>query len=151
MAYLFNQLLICIAVRHPERPAIWARGRSLTSRGLEERSNQLAHLLRDRGLRKGDRVGLFFPKAVESVASMFGILKAGGVYVALDPGAPAERIEYIIQNCGIRALVTTGAKLAELKNIPSVEFSVLVDENAAASASNQIPWAALDAFPASRP
>ena len=151
MAYLLNQLLNRSAERYPDRPAVWARGRSLTYRELEERSNQLAHLLRERGLRRGDRVGLFFPKAVESVVAMFGVLKAGGVYVALDPGAPAERIEYIIQNCGMRGLITTGANRAELKSIPSVEFSVLAGENPAATGPNQIPWSVLSAFPAAHP
>ena len=153
MAYLLNQLLTRSAERYPDRPAIWARGRSLTYRELEERSNQLAHLLRERGLRKGDRVGFFFPKALESVAAMFGILKAGGVYVALDPGAPAQRVEYIVGNCGMRGLVTTGAKLAGLdaRQIPTVEFSVLVDENAVAESPSQVPWSALSSFPGSHP
>jgi amino acid adenylation domain-containing protein len=151
MAYLLNQLLSRSAERYPERPAIWARGRSLSYRKLEESSNQLAHLLRERGLRKGDRVGLYFPKAVESLVTMFGVLKAGGVYVALDPGAPAQRVEYIIQNCGMRGLVSTPEKLAELnpQAIPSVEFTVLADEKAPAAAS-QIPWSALASFPESR-
>ncbi len=153
MAFLLNQLLTRSAERFPERPAIWARGRSLTYAELEERSNQLAHLLRERGLAKGDRVGLFFPKAVESVATMFGVLKAGGVYVALDPSAPADRIEYIIQNCGIRALVTTAEKLKTLnpRQIPSVEFTVLAEQNVAPEAGNQIPWMALVGFDGSRP
>lgn len=153
MAYLLNQLLTRSAERYPDRPAIWARGRSFSYRELDERSNQLAHLLRERGLGKGDRVGMFFPKAIESVAAMFGVLKAGGVYVALDPGAPAGRIEYIIQNCGIRGLVTTGEKLRALdpQQIPSVEFSLLAEENAAPEAANQIPWAALAGFNASLP
>lgn len=148
MAFLLNQLLTRSAERYPERPAIWARGRSLTYRELEERSNQLAHLLRERGLGKGDRVGLYFPKAVESIVAMFGVLKAGGVYVALDPGAPAQRIEYIIQNCGMRGLVTTGErlKLLDPQQIPSVEFSVLTEEAAAPATSNQIPWSALATF-----
>ncbi len=161
MAYLLNQLLTRSAERYPERSAIWARGRSLTYRELDERSNQLAHLLRERGLRKGDRVGLYFPKAVESVVAMFGVLKTGGVYVALDPGAPAQRIEYIIQNCAMRGLVSTTDKLAELNAqvIPSVEFSVLADEKPGQktdkkgmqAAANQIPWSALASFPASHP
>jgi amino acid adenylation domain-containing protein len=151
MAYLLNQLLTRSAERYPERPAIWARGRSLNYRELEERSNQLAHLLRERGLRTGDRVGLYFPKAVESVVAMFGVLKAGGVYVALDPGAPAQRVEYIIQNCGMRGLVTNVEKLGELNphEIPSVEFSVLADHKDVAITGNQIPWSALAGFPES--
>jgi L-proline---[L-prolyl-carrier protein] ligase len=152
MAYVLNQLLARSAERYPERPAIWARGQSLTYRELEERSNQLAHLLRDRGLQKGDRVGLYFPKAVESVAAMFGVLKAGGVYVALDPSAPAQRIEYIIQNCGIRALVSTSEKLDGLnpQEVSGVEFSVLAEEKAA-GAANRIPWSALAGFAGSHP
>ncbi|HEV2424174.1 MAG TPA: amino acid adenylation domain-containing protein [Terriglobia bacterium] len=153
MAYLLTQLLTRSAERFPERPAVWARERSISYGELEERSNQVAHLLRDRGLAKGDRVGLFFPKAVESVVAMFGVLKAGGVYVALDPGAPAGRIEYIIQNCGIRGLVTTGEKLRALdpQQIPSVEFNLLAEEKASPEAANQIPWAALSGFNGSRP
>jgi L-proline---[L-prolyl-carrier protein] ligase len=152
MAFLLQQLLARSAERLPERSAIWARGRALTYGELEAHSNQLAHLLRERGLRKGDRVGLYFPKAVESVASMFGVLKAGGAYVALDPSAPASRTEYIIQNCGIRVLVTSAEKLSGLKpeEIPSVEFCVLADEKAAA-APNRIPWGELAQFEGSRP
>ena len=76
MAYVLQQLLRKSAKAYPEKPAVWARGKSITYRELEERSNQLAHLLRDQGIEKGDRVGLFFPKAVESVVSMLGVLKA---------------------------------------------------------------------------
>src|ERR1700746_1817068 len=101
MAYLLQQLLSESAKKYPGNQAVWARGQSLTYRELDERSNQLARLLRERGLRKGDRVGIYFPKAVESVVSMFGVLKAGGVYVPLDPQQPAQRIQYIIENCGI--------------------------------------------------
>ena len=91
MAYILQQLLTRSAASFPEKMAVWARKRSLTYRELDERSNQLAHLLRQRGVKKGDRVGIFFPKCVESVVCMFGVLKAGGVYVPLDPQAPVER------------------------------------------------------------
>ena len=65
MAYLLQQLLTSSVQRHAERPAVRARGSSLTYAELETRSSQLAHLLRDRGVGRGDRVGLFFPKSVE--------------------------------------------------------------------------------------
>ena len=93
---------------------MWARGQSITYRELEERSNQLAHFLREQGIQKGDRVGLFFPKSVESIISMLGVLKAGGVYVPLDPQAPADRVGYIIGNCGIRVLITNRERRAAL-------------------------------------
>ena len=154
MAYLLQQLLGRSATQHPDKAAVWARGRSLTYRELEERSNQLAHLLRKHGVQKGDRVGLYFPKAVESLVSMFGVLKAGGVYVPLDPQQPAQRIQYIIDNCAIRALVTTREKLRSLDPaaIPSVQFSVFTDGSDGAEASVRgIPWRELGNFPASSP
>src|SRR5258706_15344312 len=106
MAYILQQLLSKSAKAYPEKAAVWARGRSITYRELEERSNQMAHLLRKHGINKGDRVGLFFPKCVESVVSMLGVLKAGGVYVPLDPQAPAGRVGFIIGHSGIRGLIT---------------------------------------------
>jgi amino acid adenylation domain-containing protein len=129
MAYLLQQLLSRSAKTHPDKPAVWARGRTLTYRELEERSNQLAHVLRKNGIQKGDRVGIYFPKAVESLVSMFGVLKAGGIYVPLDPQQPAQRIQYIIDNCAIRALVTTQEKFRSLDPaaIQTVKFCVFTD------------------------
>lgn len=156
MAYILQQLLQESAARYPEKLAVWARGRSLTYRELEGRSNQLAHLLQQRGVRKGDRVGLYFPKCVESVIVMLGIVKAGGVYVPLDPQAPAERIGYIIGNCGIHGLVTRADKRRGLEQatLDSLEFTLLVgDDNGEApqisNGSAVIPWTMLGEYPAS--
>ena len=150
MAYLLHQLLSKSARKYPDNLAVWARGQSLTYRELEERSNQLAHLLSERGIRKGDRVGIYFPKAVESVVSMFGVLKAGGVYVPLDPQQPAQRIQYIIDNCGIKALMTTREKLHGLDQaaIGTVKFCVFTDRmNGAGTPSIGTAWEELAGFP----
>src|SRR5271166_917110 len=130
MAYILQQLLQKSAARNPENLAVWARGLSLTYRELEERSNQLAHLLQQRGVRKGDRVGIYFPKCVESVIAMLGVLKAGGVYVPLDPQAPPERVGYIIGNCGLCALITRADKrhAIDKATLSSLWFSILVDD-----------------------
>ncbi|HKD03478.1 MAG TPA: amino acid adenylation domain-containing protein [Terriglobales bacterium] len=129
MPYVLQQLLSQSARLHPDKPAISARGKGLTYRELEERSNQLACFLRQRGIRKGDRIGLYSSKRAELVAAMFGVVKAGAVYVPLDPQAPAERIRYIIGNCGIRGLITAAERLRTLdaSTVPSVEFAVLAD------------------------
>src|SRR5215472_4447310 len=129
MAYLLQQLLTESAKAHANKPAVWARGRSITYRELEERSNQLAHLLGARGVEKGDRVGLFFPKCVESVVSMLGVLKAGGIYVPLDPQAPADRIGYIIGNCGIQVLITNEERRAALppETVSTLECCILTE------------------------
>ena len=150
MAYLLHQLLRKSASKYPNNQAVWAQGRSLTYRELDERSNQLAHLLRQRGIRKGDRVGIYFAKSVESVVSMFGVLKAGGVYVPLDPQQPAQRIQYIIENCGIRALVTTREKLRNLApaTVEMLEFSVFTDRlNGTGTPARGVAWEELASFP----
>jgi len=129
MPYVLQQLLSQSAKLHPDKLAISARGKGLTYRELEERSNQLAHFLRQRGINKGDRIGIYSPKRAELVAGMLGVVKAGGVYVPLDPQAPVDRISYIIGNCAMRALITCADRLRGLEpsTIPTVEFAVLAD------------------------
>ncbi|SRR5579871_80284 len=153
MAYILQQLLQKSAARYPEKLAVWARGRSLTYRELDERSNQLAHLLQERGLRKGDRVGIYFPKCVESVVAMLGVVKAGGVYVPLDPQAPADRVAYIIGNCGIKILITREDKRRGLDHstLESLSLSLLIDESPKQlNGGSILPWTILGAYPAER-
>src|ERR1700691_5755919 len=150
MAYVLQQLLSKSAKAYPEKTAVWARGRSITYRELDERSNQMAHLLRKQGITKGDRVGLFFPKCVESVVSMLGVLKAGGVYVPLDPQAPADRVGYIIGNCGIRVLITNVEKRAALtpETLSTLECCLLTEGEG--EGRDVIAWSGLAEFPATQ-
>src|SRR5258707_5897276 len=150
MAYILQQLLSKSAKAYPEKMAVWARGRSITYRELEERSNQMAHLLRKHGINKGDRVGLFFPKCVESVISMLGVLKAGGVYVPLDPQAPADRVSYIIGNCGIRVLITNHERRSALTpvTLDTLECCISTDQAENGKDGKMVPWSHLAEFPA---
>jgi amino acid adenylation domain-containing protein len=148
VSYLLQQLVTESVHRYPDKPAVRARGRSLSYSELDTRSSQLARLLRERGVERGDRVGLFFPKAVESVVAMLGVLKAGAVYVPLDAHAPARRVAAIAEDCGIRALVTTAERLRTLPPLP-VDCAVLVSGEP--QSASEIPWSALESFPAVPP
>ena len=150
MAYILQQLLSKSAKAYPDKMAVWARGRSITYRELDERSNQMAQLLHKQGIQKGDRVGLFFPKCVESVISMLGVLKAGGVYVPLDPQAPAERVGYIIGNCGIRLLITNHERRAALtpETLELLECCISTDQAENGKDGKMVPWSHLAEFPA---
>jgi amino acid adenylation domain-containing protein len=152
MAYVLQQLLSKSAKAYPEKPAVWARGKSITYRELDERSNQMAHLLLQQGVTKGDRVGLFFPKSVESIVSMLGVLKAGGVYVPLDPQAPADRVSYIMSNCGIRVLITSREKREALaaETLGALDCCLVIDEPAQSGAAGVMGWSALAQFPAAQ-
>jgi len=147
MAYILQQLLTKSAKAYPDKPAVWARGRSITYRELDEYSNQVAHFLRQRGVQKGDRVGLFFPKCVESIISMLGVLKAGGVYVPLDPQAPADRIGYIIGNCGIQILITNAERRSALapETVSTLDCCLLTEGEG--NGSDLVAWSQLSGFP----
>lgn len=111
MKYLLHHGLEGWADSEPDRVALVDRGRTLTYGELQDRAGRLARLLRDLGVSRGDRVGLYLDKSIESVIGIYGTLKAGAAYVPLDPQAPPTRLGYIVGDCGIRCLLT-GAEMA---------------------------------------
>jgi amino acid adenylation domain-containing protein/non-ribosomal peptide synthase protein (TIGR01720 family) len=93
-----------VAVRMPV-----FEGRSpkqLTYRELNDAANQLAHHLDSLGVGPETLVGLSIDRSLEMLIGMLGILKAGGAYVPLDPTYPKERLQYMIEDSGLRFLVT---------------------------------------------
>lgn len=117
MANLLHQLLTETAQRIPEREAARFEGNSLTYGELERRTNQLARALIDFGTRRGDRVAIYMHKSLESLVAIFGILKAGAVYVPLDPNAPPARLAYILSDCGVETITTSTNMLSGVKKI----------------------------------
>ena len=69
----------------------------------------LANRLRDRlwalGVRPGDRVGFRLPKSIDSLATIFGILKCGAAYVPVDAESPAARGAFILNDCAVSTLI----------------------------------------------
>jgi len=132
MTYLLHHLLAESAARFPGNEAVRFEGESLTYAELDRFTNQLARALKAAGVQRGDRVGLYVHKSLASIVSIFGILKAGGVYVPLDPNAPGKRLAYITRNCDIRVLVTSTAKLSALAEFfplgTPIENVVLTDD-----------------------
>ena len=104
MVYLLQHLLSESAVRHPQRDAVVDGARHLSYAECDALTDTLAVLLVERGVRRGDRVGICLQKSIESIVAVHAILKAGGVYVPLDANAPPSRLAYIVRNCGIRCL-----------------------------------------------
>lgn len=82
---------------------------------LEAASNRLAHLLREAGCRRGDRVGLLVPKSPTAIAAIVGIYKADAVLVPLDTECPAPRLGKILASADCRCLLAAGGdKVATL-------------------------------------
>jgi long-chain acyl-CoA synthetase len=99
------------ARKTPQKIALIHRGERLTYDEINGKANQVAALLRSQGIRRGDRVAVFLDNSVESVISLFGILKADAVFLMLSSQLKAPKLEYILENCGARALVSDTSKL----------------------------------------
>lgn len=108
---LIHSPVVFWARETPDHPALAFDGRSISYAELDHQSNQLANALCDNGLQRQDRVGLFLHKGLELGVAIYGSLKAGGVFVPLDPFMPAERLALIVQDCGIRHLITSNGLL----------------------------------------
>jgi polyketide synthase PksJ len=91
----------------PAAIAIAYEGRQLTYKELNERSNQLAHFLREEHRVQPDQaVGILMERSETMMIGLLSILKAGAAYVPIDPLYPKKRIEYILENCGATILLT---------------------------------------------
>ncbi|WP_437482985.1 amino acid adenylation domain-containing protein [Sorangium sp. So ce1014] len=93
------------AARAPGATAVVHEERQITYGELDRRANQLAQLLRRRGVGPEVRVGLCLPRSIEMIAAVLSVLKAGGAYVPLDPNLPRERVAAMIDGAGIRVVI----------------------------------------------
>ena len=94
------------AQRYPDRAAVVEPGvGSITYRELDGLSDSLRDRLIHLEVTRGDRVGIYLHKSINSLAAIFGILKTGAAYVPVDPDAPASRNAYILKDCAVKALV----------------------------------------------
>ncbi len=104
------------AHRCPEATAIVDPGEgTITYGGLAHLSDRVRDRLWAMGVRPGDRVGMFLPKSIDSVATIFGILKTGAAYIPVDPDSPAGRAAYILTNAGVRVVVVAARRGTELE------------------------------------
>ncbi len=95
------------ARKFPERACTIFQGATLSFREMKELTDRLASGLAGRGLRKGDRVGIFMPNLPQFVLAFYAALKAGGVLVAINPQYKAREIEQEVNDAGVKLLFTT--------------------------------------------
>ncbi|MCP4904787.1 MAG: amino acid adenylation domain-containing protein [bacterium] len=101
-----HQTLTESARRYPDRIAIEAPdGSSIGYAELDALSNDVRNRLLHMGIAPGDRVGVYLHKSIDTIAAIFGILKAGAAYVPVDPTAPASRNSYILSDCTVAAVI----------------------------------------------
>ena len=113
----FHELFESQVERSPSATAV-VFGEDRVSYGeLNARANRIAHRLRGLGVGPDVRVGLRQERSVSMVVSLLAVLKAGGAYVPLDPTYPAERLAFMVEDSGPRALLVDGAGRQALSSV----------------------------------
>src|SRR5262249_37183674 len=102
-------LISASAASWPERVAVAHEGGSVDYAALELASTACAQALVRAGVRPGDRVALCLSRTPLLAVSLLGVWKAGGCAVFLDPGYPAARLVYAIEDSGARHVVVDAA------------------------------------------
>ncbi|HEU0055001.1 MAG TPA: amino acid adenylation domain-containing protein, partial [Longimicrobium sp.] len=92
--------------RAPDAPAVVFGEEVLSYAELNRRANRLAHHLRTLGVGPDARVAICVERSPEMVIGVLGVLKAGGVYVPLDPAYPAERLRYMLDDSAPTVVLT---------------------------------------------
>ncbi|MDJ0756883.1 MAG: amino acid adenylation domain-containing protein [Ardenticatenaceae bacterium] len=123
--YTVHELFERQAAAVPDKIALIFQDLTLTFRQLNQQANQLAHYLIGAGLKAEDRVGISLPRSPEMIVSLLAIIKAGGVYVPLDPNYPADRLAFMAENAQIVQLITRQSILKQFDGSLSKNTAVL--------------------------
>ncbi|MEH2022780.1 amino acid adenylation domain-containing protein [Nostoc sp.] len=114
-----HQLFESVAKQNTDATALVLGDEKLSYKELNIRSNQLAHYLKNLGVKTEVLVGLCVERSFDMVIGMLGIMKAGGAYVPLDPSYPSERLNFMLEDAQVSILLTQERWLENLKNYNS--------------------------------
>lgn len=128
---LVQDLVLGTAAAQAERPALRAGQLALNYGELAELVTRTGSGLVQLGLKAGDRVAVYLPKTLETVAGFFGTALAGGVFVPVNPVLKAPQVAHILRDSGARVLITASGRLGALTDVlptlPELQWVVLTD------------------------
>ncbi|MEU2564941.1 amino acid adenylation domain-containing protein [Streptomyces longispororuber] len=101
---------------------------TMTYGQLDTAANQLAHLLVSRGVRRGDVVGVCLPRGPRLVTVLLAVLRAGCLYLPLDPRYPVDRLAYMLDDADVSVCVTESALVGTLRAATGADFVALDEE-----------------------
>ena len=107
---LLQEFLENSAARLPNKVALICGNERLTYAQIHEKAARLARALKESGIERQDRVAVFLDNSSEAVISIFGILRAEGIFLVLSPTMKAAKLSYILNDCRVKALITHGSK-----------------------------------------
>ncbi|WP_295936065.1 non-ribosomal peptide synthetase, partial [uncultured Xanthomonas sp.] len=112
---------------------------------LEQRSNRLARLLLQRGVRPGERVALCLPRGPLQIISTLAVLKAGAAYVPVDPGYPPARIAYLLDDAAPACVLATSTLAEEVAALVQSRGALMLDDGTMDAALTVLPATAIAA------
>jgi amino acid adenylation domain-containing protein len=104
--FCLHELVETQVEKTPDVPAVSFEDQVLSYRQLNKRANQLAHLLRERGVGPETLVAMYVDRSAEMIVGLLAILKAGGAYLPIDPVYPLERREFILKDSSAPILLS---------------------------------------------
>jgi amino acid adenylation domain-containing protein/non-ribosomal peptide synthase protein (TIGR01720 family) len=125
---LIHQLFEEQVQQCPDTIALVFQDEQLTYRELNRKANQLARMLRSKGVIPDSIVGIMVHRSMDMMVSILGILKAGGAYLPIDPETPTRRIVSMMEDCGASLLVTKIDALADhpFSDLQNLELKQMV-------------------------
>ena len=115
--FLIHSPVTHYARETPNRAAFSFKGIELSYAELDTASNRLANALIAQGLPQGGRVGIYMHKSLELGVAIYGALKAGAIFVPLDPFLPTERLQFILDDCGIEHIISANPMTSSLRKL----------------------------------
>jgi acyl-CoA ligase (AMP-forming) (exosortase A-associated) len=116
-AILLPELISRSATREPDAIALTHGQRSISYGLLQQSLSRFAGGLINLGMQRGERIGIYLEKRLETVVASFGSAAAGCVFVPLNPLLKADQVAHIMRDCNVRALVTSSERLSLLAPI----------------------------------
>jgi len=128
---------------HPDRIAVTCGGARISAGDLDALASRIAGHLRGLGVGGGDLVGVALPRSLDQVATLLGILQVGAAYVPLDPGFPPDRLDFMVRDAGLRALVATRAthEALDVAGVTAIVLDRDLDRDAILSVPVEAPGA----------
>lgn len=130
MDHLVWHLLRNSSTRTPEKEALVEGARRLSYRQVSRQCTGLATSLRNAGMRRGDRIGIYLEASIPQVISIFGVSQSEAVFVPINALLHAEQVMHIVRDCGMKALITSASKAATLcdvlRQVQSLELLIVV-------------------------
>lgn len=103
------------ARRFGNKTALVVGNQRLSYAELDKLCNRLAHALVEEGVGRGERVAIYLENSVESVIAVFAILKAGAVFLVVNPTTKVDKLTYVLNNCRAIAIITHAGKLESIQ------------------------------------